>query len=182
MKVPVRSKIIIQLVSLILILGAIIYFVLIPNAMKILKLQSDINQNQQFLEEQWQKSKHLKKSMQEFDTVKKEVEKYSAMTMKEGEELKIITELEAVAEKNNIRQNLELGDISNEEDPDIGLKFYKFSFRNYGTYHDLVKYLKDIEELPYFINIDTLRFQRGSGNKYNAQVGLNFEGTIYVEK
>lgn len=159
----------------------IIFLALIPNAKKINELQLNIAENQRQLEIRYIKSIYLKRSLEQYDQVVEMAKKYENMTMSKGQELQVIQDLETVAEKNNIRQMLKLsGDLS-AEDSDIGLPYYTFKFRNHGSFANMVEYFKDLELLPYHIIIDSTQWQRGS-EKYDAEVGVNFDGKIYVEK
>ena len=181
-KMSVRKKLVIKLLILSAVSASITFFALIPNAKRVNALQLDIVTNQRDLEMQYIKSIYLKKSLEQFKQVAQMVKKYDKMTMKLGEELEVIRELEEVAESNNVRQDLQLRGDARTADPDTGLPFYTFNFRSHGSYEDLVAYFKDLELLPYYIIIDSLQWQRASGGGYNAEIGVNFDGKIYVGK
>ena len=179
-KVKAKGKILFNLLILLIVFLAILFLILIPYGKKIIYLQKNIELNQQELEENYLKIKHLRKSIEAFGAISEAAEKYSAITIKEGEEINIITQLEELALKNNIRQKLDLKDSKGNKKSEIGLPFYTFSFRNQGNFENQINYFKDLELLPYYIVIRSINWQRGGGDNYSAEVIANFDAIIYV--
>ena len=173
-------------------LGAVVIGVLIitPTIHKILFLRSDIGIIQQELENRYEKTQKLKRSLQELEQVRDVNNKFEAAIIQPGDELRVITELEAIATNNNIEQNTDLifVDTTKEKKKDPAAKkhvlpqYYQFSFLNNGYFEDHINYLRALEKLPYYIIIDNLNFEKRKGDEdIKSKITLRFNGIIYVQ-
>src|SRR3989344_65936 len=66
-----------------------------------------------------------------------------------------------------------------EERPSLlkGKDYYIFSFNTEGNYIDLMKYLKEIEELPYYFSINSL--QLSQKNQLSPTI-LKFDAILFI--
>lgn len=151
----------------ILMLG-IVVGVVIPSIQKIKALKKEINQTQMDIENQYEQTKRLKRSLRELSTAKIETDKYKSAKIKRGEELYTITKLEALATAHHIEQTLHITEI------DAG---FVFSFLNHGEFMDQINYLKALEGLPFYLLIERMQWEKNSA----ATITVRFDAKIYVE-
>jgi len=164
-------------ISLILVISVIVISVLliiiIPSIKKINTLQSDISQTQKDLEIRFQKTKKLKRSLRELGGIQESINIFKGSKIKQGNELAIITELENLATTQGIEQNL---GISASEDS------YKFSFLNHGTLDQHMRFFKALEDLPYYVLINKINWEKKSGEKTeDPTITTRFDATIYAD-
>jgi len=83
---------------------AIAVIVIIPTVQDILSLEKSITETQKFLEQQYEKTQRMRRSIHSLDSIDSQMEKFKEALVQEGDELKIITELEKIAAENGIDQ------------------------------------------------------------------------------
>jgi type II secretory pathway pseudopilin PulG len=180
-KAPLKQRIMALTVIIAIVVISVAVFVVVPSIKKIITLQKQISETQQFLENRYLTVRQLKKSLSELDEIHKNTEKYQTSYIDVGQELNIITELEKLAQFHGIEQNLNISDNTSEKDPETGLPYYTFSFLNHGNFENHIKYLNSLESLPYYIKIDSLLWERGSGEEdKKLPTTLRFNGNIYA--
>lgn len=162
---------------------AIVALIIIPSIRYIQNIKHDIEFTEAQLEENYQKMKLLKKSFQEVYSIKEETNKFNYITVKKGEELNIIRELERLAELHHISQTISVSlnekPVQTDDKTDATKKrpHYIFSFKNEGTFKDHLAYLEALEHLPYYILIDGMNFVAAPKS---GRVNLTFTGIIYI--
>ena len=183
-RLTLKQRIISALGFIVLILLIILLFIVYPVAKKIYQLQKDINKIEVELEKRYENSQKLQRTVREIGQISKETNLLSQIMIKNGEELSLITELEALAEKYHIVQNLNvsLKEIATEERRAGFTKYYLLTFANEGRFSDHVKYLADLEKNSLYIITDNVRWEKTKANKAGDQtVLLNFSSIIYVD-
>ena len=166
--------------------------IIVPTIKQILSLKNSITDTQKFLEEQYDKTQRMRRSVHSLDEIIAQTEKFQNIAIQEGEELKVITELERLATNNDIEQSLrvqkidpkEIKGLPSEEEkklPPILKKapYYTFSFSNTGDFKDHIAYLKELEKLPYYLNINALQFEKKGTD---GILGLRFNANIYIKE
>ncbi len=166
----------ILLTTLIIFLGllSIVFVIIFPTVNYIKNIKTDIEITEGQLEEKYQKARLLKKSINELEKVKIDVQKFKEITVEPGNELLLISSLEHLASDHNIAQDLSVTLHENEgRDP-----YYVFSFQNNGDFYDHIDYLSSLEKLPYYVIIEKLKWNKVEKENKNSII-LNFEGKIY---
>lgn len=159
---------------------------------------------QQNLNDRYEKTQKIKHSLLELSKIKVEIGEISKSLVDTGEELKIITELETIAQNNHIDQNIDLNfirksttknqkTVNNEEDgaptTQVDTKnkralpnYYKISLLNTGSFTDHLNYIQALEKLPYYIIIDNINFEKRQTNTPNqaSPITLRFDAIIYA--
>lgn len=189
-----KQKLLIYILAISVVVIIVGGFIITPTVAKILSLRNDINNIEGELESRYEKIQSLKLSIQELPDIKSETDKFSAITIKPGEELNVITELEKIALENNIEQNTDLVFVDTKKDKPTNTtakkdsvekslpQYYKFSFLNNGYFSDHIKYLQTLEKLPYYMIIDKLNFEkRNNDEKQLNKITLRFDAIIYVD-
>ncbi len=150
----------------------IIFVIVIPSIKKIDTLQNDISETQKDLEIRFQKKKKLKRSLRELNNIQEAVNIFRGSKIKQGNELAIITQLENLATTQGIKQNLGISASGDN---------YKFSFLNHGTLDQHMRFFKALEELPYYVLINEINWEKNSGEKSeDPLLTTRFEATIYA--
>ncbi|HQF57050.1 MAG TPA: hypothetical protein PK831_00915 [Candidatus Magasanikbacteria bacterium] len=183
MKLPLIKKLFLSLIILVIIIFAICIIVLYPTIKTIISLGSEITEIQQEVEEKYDLSKKLRRSLQEIDQVEKNTNQYAKAYIKRGDELSIITALENMATENNIDQTINITFIENQPtDKNALAQYYKISFVNNGYFSDQISYLDSLNKLPYYLIIQNINLEKR--NKKSGEINpltLTFEARIYVE-
>ncbi|PLX26599.1 hypothetical protein C0581_04165 [Candidatus Parcubacteria bacterium] len=164
-RISLKHKI---LLITIIIFGGILFIaagIILPSIKYIDGIKHEIEQTEAQLEEQYQKIRLLKKSINELAEVKQKTQKLKTITIAQGDELRVIQELEQLAPKHGVQQSLGVS---------YGDSAYTFSFQVSGDFYKLIKYVYDLETLPYYINISSMNW---SGGGENASV--KFTGKIH---
>ncbi len=183
MKISLSKKLFLSLTILVVIILCICVTILYPTIKTIISLGSDISKIQQNLEEKYEISQKLRRSLQEIDKVEKNTVLYSQAFIKKGEELEVITALENIATENNITQNMDMVLVNTEgKDKSALPQYYKISFVTNGFFSDQIAYLDALNKLPYYVIIQNLNLEkRNKKENEKNPLALTFEARIYVE-
>ncbi len=153
--------------------------IIIPSVRRIQNLKKDIEQTQLYLERQYQRTQRLRRSTHEIAEVEEKIQEYSGAIIRSGEELSLITEFERLSGLYNVDQTLMVNFFDGKNS---GRPYYTFSFLNNAAFTDHVRYLKALEDLPYYIVINSLRFEkrqlRAAGG---SPITLSFDAAIYTD-
>ncbi len=139
-------------------------------------VSDDIKQIQQDLENQYNDTQTMRRTIRELDAISEEVQQYKALAMPNGDELTIIEELESLAAIHHLSQTLG-ATFSNTPDPAVGLPYYTFSFVLNGPFQDIFSYVKTLESQSYYVLIPGMTLQK-TGDPGHAT--LKFEARIYA--
>lgn len=180
--ISLQKKLTLFIFSIIFVALVIVLLIIIPALKHINELKISITSTEQFVEEQYLKSQHLKSSIRHLDDVKEQVKKFSNITVSQNEQLKIITEFENLATQHNIFQSITikfLDDTASNENT-IRLPYYEFSFVNNGKFTDQFNYLKSLERLDYYVIIDNLQLDN-QGSSPESDTVARFNAHIYAK-
>lgn len=191
-RINLRQQVLFTTIGIAVISIVIAGIIIVPAIKQILSLQTSITETQKFLEQQYEKTQRMRRSVHSLDSIILQTEKFQNTTIKEGDELRVITELEKLASNNNIEQNLRVEKIDPKETkglpteteknlPPILKKtpYYTFSFSNVGSFENHIKYLKELEKLPYYLNISSLQFEKKTAS---GLLGLRFNANVYIKE
>lgn len=168
----------------------ILIIVILPAVKTITGLERDITHTQEFLEKQYEKTQRLKRSFHEIESILTTTKTLEEAGVKVGNELKIITQLEDLAEAHSIKQTLNVsftdpkkdGEAKNKSVPDQlkQLPYYTFSFLNNGSYEAHLSYLKDMEKMNYYFIISSMQWENRQQGQANGDITVRFDATLYV--
>ncbi len=180
-----KNKLIIILIIIVATLVIISLGIIYPTVKKINELKNDITKIQNEVEQKYNNSQKLRRTMRELTETKTNTEKFTQATMKLGDELKVITELEDLALKYNIDQTLNISYSGNDAKiKNTATQYYELSFLNNGYFADHIKYLNEIEKLPYYIIIKNISLEKhqskATPNDTQIPITLSFSAKIYV--
>lgn len=191
LSLPLKYRLLVIIGAIIAFLAMVVFLIIIPTVCQLLELKRDISILQTQVEERYERIQHMRRSMKELDNIKILTEKLSHTSIKKGDELKIITEFEKLAEENKIKQTLNANLIEDKEKTEKNQKggilpalpqYYQFSFLNQGLFSDHLKYLQALEKLPYYIIINNMQWEAHKSNTDKSNtVTLRFYGIVYAK-
>lgn len=159
-KFSFKRRILINLIFLLSIVMSIVYFIIIPTIDNIKETSQRINEQKLDLETRYLGGQRLKKLNEILKTIEPQINILDKIFISQNRELEFITTLEEVAYRNNITQKINLGEIQNSNNPTY--KTMPIQLTAQGKFDDQINYLKDLESLNYYINIDSIKLSRVS--------------------
>lgn len=187
-KINVKQQIIIITIAIGLISVIIAALVIIPTIKEILSLEKNINDTQKFLEQEYQKTQRMRRSVHNLDATIEKTKKFKDAIVKKGDELLIITQLETLAANNNIEQNIRV-QLADPETAKISATqaklpkllqnkpYYDFAFANKGSFEDHISYMRSLEKLTYYFSINSIQWQKNEGKD---NIDLRFNAKLYI--
>lgn len=168
------------IISSSLFLGSALLTLLIiyPTIQKMMSVSDNIKDIQQELENQYNNTQAMRRTLRELDAVNEEITNYKAFAMPPGDELSIIEELESLATEHSLTQTLG-ANFSNSPDNEVGLPYYTFTFVLSGSFDDIYQYIKTLEGQSYYVLIQGIDLQRGNSP---GNATLRFDARIYARQ
>ncbi|HLD31732.1 MAG TPA: type 4a pilus biogenesis protein PilO [Patescibacteria group bacterium] len=160
------------LTATVLVIGLGIIF---PTIRQVKRINAEAASIEAELEARYRNSQKLKQTLHELPLIRTKVEEIEKALAQTGDELALITELENLATRNSVNQSLK---ISTSQEKDHSL--FILSFITSGQYPDLVRYLAEIERLPYYVIIKEVKLEK-KGEAQGSFLTLSFTGKVYVE-
>ncbi len=183
--VPIKHRIV-ALISIMATMSiCIIVFIILPTIKKITTLEQKIFETEKFLEVQYQRAKQLRQSIVRLDDLTATAAIYDRAVISEGEELRLITEFEALAEKEGVQQSFTIAYHEAEKNPKSPkLPFVIFSFTNQGGFGSHMRYIEALEKLPYYVFIDRMTWEKKQlpRQETDETLALRFDAKIYIKK
>lgn len=135
----------------------IYYFVIIKTANDIKTLRDDIITQKINIEKNIAREKNMSELSDEVKKIEPQIDKFSQIFINQNRELEFITQLESIANKNNVKQSLNLApfDPSSNENKNFYAKI-PISIEASGAFEDIINYIAEIEYLKYYININKI--------------------------
>jgi len=169
-----KKKIILTSLVILIISTVIVVFIIWPTIKDIRKINQDIYNERVALEKKYLRGQLLRKTLKDFEEIKPNINKITAVFVPENKELEFITSLEKIASKNGVEQEIELQakNIKTEK----GIKILPLKLLIKGNFIQVLKYLKELENLNYYFNISVL-----SINTQNQTINLTATGEAYSQ-
>lgn len=170
------------IVGLAIIGGLIVY----PSIKEINTLQNSIQKTHNYLEGRYLSIQRSKKTVTQLPEIEPQVAIYQKSFIEAGHELSLITQLEALAEKHSVDQQLSAtrvtdpAQLQGQGKKGRNRPHYQFSFLNQGTFANHLAYLHGLEQLPYYMKIDRVVFEKPQDQTKHGLVTLRFDGIIYA--
>lgn len=189
MHIPFKRQLIILISLITLVATVITVAIIVPAVRAILALERDIGQTETFLEQQYQRTRELRRSTQAVDELMLQIKQLDGAAMKKGDELRLIKRLEQLAAAHQIEQTLVVNFTEVPAAPlrteaksrTINQSHYTFSFLNQGTFANHIRFLRALETWPEYFVIHRLNWEkRQPGPEAPAPITLRFDATVYV--
>lgn len=189
-RVSLKYQVISLIVFIILAIACVVIVITLPAIRHIQGLSASISATERILENQYEKTKHMRKSVQELPDIIDQATILQSAALKRGAELSLITALEELAAKNHVKQQLDVvfTDLNAESPAPVKtgtkalhLPYYTVSVTANGDFKSLLAYLKSLEDLPTYISIDNLFMEKKPNiNDQSPPLTLRFDGRVYV--
>jgi len=177
-----QKKLVLFITAIVVVVLMIVIFIIYPTIKEIISLQKSVAATEQYLAEQYSKTQFMRRSVRELDNVLEEIKKYENYGVRKGDELTLITHLEQLADLNHIDQNLSFNYVpekpkalsadTTKKTSSITRPHYTLSFVNNGYYIDQLKYFRALEELPYYIIINSIQFDKPTKNTTSSSTPI----------
>lgn len=160
------------------IVGAII----VPTVRYILDLDRQANELRILLEKKNERAIHFRATLKQIDRIKAEAPDFSVYFFSLGDELKLVTTLENLANRTAVNQHINSTNIDS-----ITNQRVLFTLTVYGEYEKVLNYLSELERLPYFLNITKLNLvpsadRTNKNTQVTNPVALTIDLVLYVSK
>lgn len=172
-----KQKTFLSLGAYLLLALAIYYFVVAKTTGDIKKLRGDIITEKINIEKNIAREKNMSELSDIVKKIEPQMEKFSQIFINQNRELEFITQLENIANKNNIKQTLNLTPFnpSINEDKNFYTKI-PISIEANGTFNGLINYISEIEYLKYYININKIDINSSFSAKNTPKITLDSLG------
>jgi Tfp pilus assembly protein PilO len=169
----------------------LIFVIIFPTIKKIKKLNDEISNERQKLEEYYAKGQSLKNSKVKYAEIKNNMTELDKIFIVEGKELDLITRLEIIADQTGVSQNINL--LPEKIETRGQLKKMPVSLQAAGSYPRLINYLRAVENADFYFNVESLAFSQGgqlknhqittpeelAALKSNPNISLDLKGFVY---
>lgn len=174
----IRKKIITLILIITATSGIIIYLVILPTLFDIKKINETIYNERIGLEKKYIRGQLLKKTVEDFDKIKGQINYLSNSFLVIDKELEFITNLEKIASANSIEQTiaLDINRIKKREN----YKEIPITLEIQGNFIQTMSYLNDLEKLSYYITLDALKINAISPEAGADQLKTVISGQIYA--
>lgn len=179
-----KKKLMIRIIIVSILVCAIILLIILPEIKKIGDIREVITQQQQSIEKEHEQSKKLKQTLAELDRGLRVANQIAQATVGQGEELRIITQFEDLSESLSLNQQLSVDKKTVE--PGSALRpqgiqeYYLLNISNTGKYEDLVRFIEEVERLPFFVAIESMTWQTAPEREGVPMVSLRFQGKVFI--
>jgi len=166
-------------VVVILIIGLVI-FVLWPAKSSILSTKESITKERIALEKQYLNGQLLKKTQEQFESVKSDVPRVKSAILTSGQELFVITTFEEIAKRHSLEQSITMDDLVVDPEEDNLDKVIALPTRVdlNGNFLDVLNYLADIEALGFYVNWQSVSIRSSTDSKsFSPAPSLAPQGT-----
>lgn len=172
----IKRKIVITILIFIAITALIVYLIILPTVKQIRAISDAVYIERVDLEKKYQRGQLLRKTIEDFEKIRPKKDKLSSVFIMEGNELEFITALEQIAISHGIEQSLRLQPIDSSQDS----KYYyplPLSISIDGEFTKILKYLKNLEQLNFYVNISSISINAGEKNNI---ISANLDGEIFA--
>lgn len=159
--------------GLFLIVGTTIIY---PQYREIEKINQEISTIRTALEKKYETAKQMHKSQINLTAAKKISAELQSLFVKKGEEIKIVTALERLAEQLSLEQKLSLSPAANKLNDDLSDLDLQIAVT--GNFQNLMKYLESLEKNDYLFAITDVNLSSKNGP---SSLLLSLKAKIYVQ-
>src|SRR3989339_938720 len=139
-------------VTLVVMLG-LVGLIIYPALRQINQIKVDISNEKDKLERKLNLGLNLKNIQRDLASIENEIGQLDHIFIAENHELEFITTLENLASKNQIMLNIN-PDFTITKEDSTKIKTIPVQLNISGSYNQILKFLQDVETLPYYYNVD----------------------------
>ncbi len=178
MRTAQEKKVYLLLAAISLVTIAIIFGVIYPTTKDINSLKEETSNLKGFLEKRYQRTMQSRNSVHKVEAVREQVALLDKHLFQSGRELEFITLLENLSLQHKLDQKI---NSSNLDEADK--KYLKFGLIINGSYKNVLKYMNELENLPYFIKLENVVLSpTGQSPDKDSSVRLILDISLYVSE
>ncbi len=180
MRLTIEKKIILIVVLFLLSSAGIIVAIIIPSVRSVRELESETVELRTYMEKKYQQTHTIRQTVEEGDQMRSSTRAFPERIYRSTQTLELVTMLEAIATRNNVSQKI---NSTNLDQITEGRAVISLTIN--GNYPNVLGYLKDLENAPYFINVTTLALSPlvdrfGGEVTATSPVTLNLDLSLYA--
>jgi Tfp pilus assembly protein PilO len=165
-----RDKNLILLILLLMATILLIFFGIVPGAKSLRQDKQIITAEMEKMRSLLTQGQNIVKNKNNLSVVESELGLLEATSLKIGEELNFITDLEKTAARNNIEQKITFNNLEVVEDID-GAKAIPISLYLTGGTREIMSYINDLEKLDYYVNITRISLSANGASSEGKHAG-----------
>lgn len=180
MKLDLTKRIVVWVGSLSLVVLIIIFAIFVPTLSYIKKTADESYKLRLFLENKYEQSLRSRITRKKLEEIKRSATDFNPFLFKAGDELKLITFLENLSAKHSITQTIASSNLDKIGNNRVATVAINLS----GNYHDILKYIAELETSDYFIHIAQMQFSPAfaRNGEPTATTNLNLTIELYVNR
>lgn len=141
-------------------------------------INDSILQKRILLEKQYQQGLSLKDTTKQMNKIDEKLKSLSNIVIDSAKTLNFIKELEAIADENNLEQNINISEFSK---PNI-ITPISISITLNGQYKNTLNYINDLDRKEFYINLNSITFSNSPSEiSSESNVVTQLIGKIYVQ-
>lgn len=174
----IKQKIVAYILMVAIIIGGVIYGIILPTLQDIQKINDGVLAERIDLEKKYLRGQLLKTTIENFKKIKPQEDKLDQIYIGQNEELRFITALEDIANRNGLEQDIKLaGEIKSDT---ANYEPLALEIITEGGYIGILQYLKDIERLTFYFNISNITVNTTGKQKiFSSPITLTIKGQIF---
>lgn len=165
MKNLIKNRFLVSASSFLLLLIAVIILIVIPSISEIRLIKNQVNEERERLEKLYTKGQIRRYVQKNFENIKNDAEFLDNVILKENQELEYITSIESLAEKNNISITMTTGEPQKKSEQSFSELEFIFSVS--GSWKNIIKWIEDVELLPYYTNMSEISITTNNQQEQN---------------
>lgn len=173
-----KNKIYLYLLAAIAITALVSFFIVIPAFDGITKAKAKIIQEKENLEEKLKLNIDLEKTKNDLSEIEMQMPVLQSIFIIKGQELAFVSNLEKLAQINNLVMNINsdfqgegIGNDINQASLELNL---------IGDYSDIIKFIESIEKSTYYYTINNIDIAPDNSQKLSSVVKARISGSIYI--
>lgn len=166
-------------------LALIILLIIVPSVKEMRDISQQIKQQLIQLEKKYEQSQHLQKTTRDIKKIQSFTPELNKIFITEGTELEFVTSLENIAQQCEVYQIIDLKIADNQQQ---SLSAIPITLEVRGNFTNVIKYINELEQLDYYININFLSIRPADQLKQastlnnipdNNMIIAHMEGSVF---
>ena len=175
-KLNSKKRLYIYASILIIFIILIVYFLILPSINKVKETHVAILNQKIELKQSIDQGKNLSQLGEKINKIKPELEKLNKIFINKNRELDFITSLESIADEFEVKQEINLNPGKKEKESEYEISPITINLE--GTYLNILQYLKEMESLEYYINVNSININSIQTSKNHITDNKNNKSNI----
>ena len=163
--------------TIVLLFFAIIAFIIYPNVRDIISINNKTRNERMELEKKLAQGLNIGQIKKDLVEIQSSLGGLDDILIKQTQELEFVTKIEAIAAADGVSLNIN-SDFTGQKIGDR-LKQIPLQINVSGNYNNMIKFLADIETLPYYYNINLIT---ASGKQGLGDLTIQFIGQTFMRE